>query len=115
MVEIESEGEMTRGEVALFLREFAAEIDDGVFDGEEGQGVHGGEFTDEGSLGAKRVTLIVGADSATVTVPEIVDFDIDIESRSPMFGSDVPQEIEFELSWEIENPEELGDDRIAVE
>lgn len=113
MVEIESEGEMSRGEVALFLREFAAEIDDGVFDSTQGQEAHREE--DNGSPGPKRVTLIVGGDSATVTVPEIVDFDIEIESRSPMLSSNVHQEIEFELSWEIENPEELDDDRIAVE
>lgn len=115
MVELESEGEMTRGEVALFLREFAGEIDDSTFDREQGHEVHREEFTDESSLGPKRITLIVGGDSATVTVPETVDFDIEIESRSPMLSKGVHQEIEFELSWEIENPEELGDDRIAVE
>ncbi len=115
MVELESEGELTRGEVALFLREFAGEIDDGVFDREQGREAHGEEFTDDGSLGPKRITLIVGGDSATVTVPETVDFDIEIESRSPMLSSNVHQEIEFELSWEVENPDELGDDRIAVE
>jgi amphi-Trp domain-containing protein len=115
MVELESEGELTRGEVALFLREFASEIDESTFDREQGHEVDREEVTDDGSLGPKRVTLIVGGDSATVTVPETVDFDIEIESRSPMLRTGVHQELEFELSWEIENPDGLGDDRIAVE
>lgn len=115
MVELESDGEMTRAEVARFLREFAREIDDGVFDGDQAEQAHREEFTDDDSLGPKRITLIVGGESATVTVPETVDFDIEIESRSPMLSSNVHQEIEFELSWEIENPDELDDDRIAVE
>lgn len=142
MVELESEGDLTRSEVALFLREFADEIDDGTFHRRLDQEEHGGEFadeehggeytgeehggeytdeehegeyTDENSLETKRVTLIVGGDSATVTVPEIVEFDVEVESRSPMLRSGVHQEIKFELSWEIENPDELDDDRIDVE
>lgn len=115
MVELESDGEMTRVEVARFLREFAREIDDGSLDGDQGGTVHREEFTEDDPAGPKRITLIVGGESATVTVPETVDFDIEIESRSPMLSSNVHQEIEFELSWEVENPDELDDDRIAVE
>lgn len=152
MVELESEGEMTRSEVAAFLREFASELDDGSvggdmefvddeeLDGEtldEQQAEHREEFVDDrddfddetfggdgqrreegaegDSLDAKRITLIVGGDSATVTVPNTMEFDVEVESRSPMFSSGVNQEIEFELSWEIEDPDEIGDDRIEVE
>lgn len=147
MVELESEGEMTRSEVAAFLREFASELDDGsvggdmeFVDGEtldEQQAEHREEFVDDqddfddetfggdgqrreegaegDSLDAKRITLIVGGDSATVTVPNTMEFDVEVESRSPMFSSGVNQEIEFELSWEIEDPDEIGDDRIEVE
>lgn len=115
MVELESEGELTRGEVALFLREFADEINEDTFDMKQSQDEHQEEFTDEDLLEPKRITLIVGGDSATVTVPETVEFDIEVESRSPMFSSGVHQEIEFELSWKIENPDELSDDWIEVE
>lgn len=115
MVELESEGELTRSEVAVFLREFADEIDDGLFGRHPDSEERKEEFTDEESLDPKRVTLIVGGDSATVTVPETVEFDVEIESRSPMLSSGVHQGIEFELSWEIENPDELNEDWIEVE
>lgn len=61
---------------------------------------------DREMVDAERVTLVIGGDSATVTVPEMVEFDIEVSSRSPMFSSGVNQEIEFDLSWEIENLEE---------
>lgn len=116
MAELESRGEMTRSEVAAFLREFATELDGSVLDRdrERLEGEHREEF-DEEPIEAKRMTLIVGGSSATVTVPDTIEFDVEVESRSPMLGSGVHQEIEFELSWEIENPDELGDDRIEIE
>lgn len=160
MVELESEGELTRSEVALFLREFANELDDDAHDRDRERGEFVGdaggpddtvderqeehreefiddvderdrdrerddpvegererreEFTEEESLDHKRITLIVGGDSATVTVPNTVEFDVEVESRSPMFSSGVNQGIEFELSWDIENPDEIGEDWIEVE
>lgn len=160
MVELESEGELTRSEVALFLREFANELDDDAHDTDRERGEFVGdadgpddtfderqeehreefiddvdererdrgqddsfegererreEFAGEGSLDHKRITLIVGGDSATVTVPNTVEFDVEVESRSPMFSFGVNQGIEFELSWDIENPDEIGEDWIEVE
>jgi len=119
MVEIDSEGELTRSEVAAFLREFASELDDGtgLEDGtitrEEMD--HDEDFVDAGSLDPKRITLIVGGDSATVSIPHTVEFDIEVESRSPMLSSSVSQEIEFELSWKVENPDEMDEDWIEIE
>lgn len=133
MAELDSEGNLTRSKVAAFLREFADEIDDGTserhhgreerqegFSDEDPERRHDQEerreeFSDDDSVDPKRVTLIVGGDSATVTVPDTVDFDVEVESRSPMFGSGVHQGIEFELSWEIEDPDQLSDDGIDVE
>ena len=63
----------------------------------------------------KRITLIVGGDSATVTVPHTMNFDVEVESRSPMFASGVKQGVDFELAWEIEDPDQLDDDWIEVE
>lgn len=103
MVELDTEGEKTREGVAAFLREFADELD-------EPSAVAG-----DGTLEPKRITLIVGGDSATVTVPEMVDFEVEVESRSPMFASGVSQEIEFELSWDVEDPDEFTDELIEVE
>lgn len=126
MVELESEGELTRREVAAFLREFADELDDGTpvesgegrreeFDSGDRGEFAGDQEGDAGARDARRITLIVGGDSATVTVPDTVEFDVEVESRSPMLRSDVSQGIDFELSWKIEDPDELDDDWIEVE
>lgn len=115
MVELESDGEMTRSEVATFLREFSDEIDDGTFEKHPDREPYKEEDIDEDSLDPKRITFVVGGDSATVTVPKTLEFDVEIDSRSPMLSSHVNQEIEFELSWEIEDSEELGEDVIEIE
>ena len=138
MVELESAGEMTRSEVAAFLREFASELDDrqreeadddtarvtgdreGVTTERQTEGTSDDTPTQEGvpiesARERKRITLIVGGDSATVTVPHTMNFDVEVESRSPMFASGVKQGIDFELAWEIEDPDQLDDDWIEVE
>jgi hypothetical protein len=138
MVELESAGEMTRSEVAAFLREFAGELDDrqreeagddtarvtgdreGVTTERQTEGTSDDTRTQESApiesaRERKRITLIVGGDSATVTVPHTMNFDVEVESRSPMFGSGVKQGIDFELAWEIEDPDQLDDDWIEVE
>ena len=61
---------------------------------------------------ASRITFVVGGESATVTVPETLEFDVEVESRSPLLKSGVNQEVEFHLSWEIE--EQPGDDSIDL-
>ena len=109
MVELESAGEMTRSEVAAFLREFASELDDrqreeadddtarvtgdreGVTTERQTEGTSDDTPTQEGvpiesARERKRITLIVGGDSATVTVPLTMSFDVEVESLSPMFG-----------------------------
>lgn len=125
MVEIESEGDMTRSDVAAFLREFADELDGGGIGRPQDErppestaGQQTDPHRDVGDPGGhepRRITLIVGGESATVTVPETVEFDIEVESRSPLFRSGVDQEIEFELSWEIEDPDEIREDWLEVE
>ena len=138
MVELESAGEMTRSEVAAFLREFASELDDrqreeadddtarvtgdreGVTMERQTEGTSDDTRTQESApiesaRERKRITLIVGGNSATVTVPHTMNFDVEVESRSPMFGSGVKQGIDFELAWEIEDPDQLDDDWIEVE
>jgi len=138
MVELESAGEMTRSEVAAFLREFASELDDrqreeadddtarvtgdreGVTTERQTEGTSDDTRTQESApiesaRERKRITLIVGGDSATVTVPHAMEFDVEVESRSPMFASGVKQGVDFELAWEIEDPDQLDDDWIEVE
>ncbi|PSP59696.1 hypothetical protein BRC73_06155 [Halobacteriales archaeon QH_7_66_37] len=139
MVELESAGEMTRSEVAAFLREFADELNDrptreeydddtaratgdreGVTAERQTEGTSNDTRTQESApiesaRERKRITLIVGGNSATVTVPHTMNFDVEVESRSPMFSSGVKQGIDFELAWEIEDPDQLDDDGIEVE
>lgn len=143
MPELETEGEMTRGEVADFLREFADELDEGDRQWERIEAAEGDEYSDrtqyeerdddheaygeddeldehgdripDEALGSNRLTLIVGGDSATVTVPETLEFDVEVESRSPMLSSDVKQEISFELSWMLDDEDVYEDASIQVE
>jgi len=136
MVELDSEGELTRREVADFLREFADELEDGAavglgdagkeeFDDEPeiiGEPTSAGSRDERGEEGPdaearnlKRITLIVGGDSATVSVPGTMAFDVEVASRSPMLKSGVSQGIEFELSWEIDNPDDLREEWLEVE
>jgi len=155
MVELESEGELSRNQVAAFLHEFADElevgagerraadregtatasgssdadaigdrrdespiegIEDDSDDTREGREVEASRHrTDSGEVvehtgSRERITLIVGGDSATVSVPERFDFDVEVESRSPMLSSGVHQGIEFDLSWKIENPDQVDEE-----
>lgn len=127
---------MSRAEVAAFLREFVEELEDesgtvatGVEQDDRRSGAtsdrddatgndrrRGDADRNDGALegrertvasDASQITFVVGGDSATVTIPETVDFDVEVESRSPMLTSSTSQEVEFHLSWEIE---EQGDD-----
>lgn len=104
MVELESEGEMTRTQVASFLRRLADELGDGTAGGEltEAELEEGERTTHE----HKEITFVINGESATVTMPNVVNFDVEVESRSPMFRSGINQEIEMELSWGIEKPDQ---------
>lgn len=115
MVELDSEGEMTRSEVAVFLRKFADELVGSPSDRDRDREQRSEEFAGEDSLEPQQVTLIVGGDSATLTVPNSVAFHVEVDSRSPMLGSGVSQEIDFELSWEIEDPDQFDEGGIDVE
>lgn len=133
MVELESRGEMSRTQVARFLREFADELeDDSIERGREhptteqqtgltetGRGTPTDEphesrtgdrreRTGEGH-DHRRITFIIGGKSATVTLPNIVEFDVEVESRSPLLRSGLNQAVEFSLSWDIDEPAEEGD------
>lgn len=109
MAELETEGRITRNQVAAFLREFASEIDEGRLE----EGVDP-EYAEDGHGDKKRITLIVGGNSATVTMPETVEFDVEIESRSPMFSSGVHQDIQFQMAWQVDDPDELTEDWLEL-
>lgn len=96
MTEIEAEREMTRDEVADYLREFADQLDR-----------TGPEIpTDDVGTDDGKVTLVVGNDSATINPPETVVFEIEVESDTSLVGTDVEESVEFGLTWRAEDIEE---------
>ena len=96
MTEIETQREMTRTEVAEYLREFADQLDRG-----------GPEIPDaEGTPGEGKVTLLVGNDSATINPPETVTFEIEVESDRSLVGSEVEESVAFEVTWRADQTEE---------
>lgn len=147
MVKLETDGRMTRQEVASFLREFVDELEagpdarpaedrtgrdgttearppaEGATEGREagrgptdrGRGGDGAERRDDELTPADqpgdthRVTFVVGGESATVSIPETVEFDVSVQSRSPLLSSGADQEITFELAWKVEETRTEGD------
>lgn len=141
MAEIESEGELSRSEIADFFREFADELDTRTHragheretdrtgrerdaetretdrtagevarerTGTDDEIAHERTGSDEeGGRTPERMTIVVGGDSATLTLPETMEFDVEVASRSPLLSSGVTQSIQFDLEWEIE---EIPDD-----
>lgn len=100
MTEIEAEHEMSRTEVADYLREFASQLDrtQSGYDSDPHQ-----REDDDG-----RVTFMVGSDSATIDPPERVTFEVEVDSDSSLIGGGEEYEVEFELSWEVESSDEAG-------
>lgn len=99
MTELESTRELTRADVADYLREFAAQLDASTAvpdpiperDREDDDG---------------RVTFVVGDDSATINPPDRVTFDVEVESDPSLVGSEVEHEVTFGLSWQTEATDE---------
>lgn len=107
MAELESEGEMSRVEAATFLAEFAEDLVDGA----DPREVYEEEFVAE-EPETDTMTLMLGGDSATFAPPETLELEVELESSSSFFRDGVEQSVEFELSWEVEEP--IDDDRIEV-
>jgi hypothetical protein len=101
MSELEATQELTRAEIAAYLREFADRLDASGGGGR----VPGGSETTLESEGRK-VTIVVGNDSATVNPPETLTFDIVVDSDSSLMGSDKNQRVTFGLRWPTEAVEE---------
>lgn len=111
MTEIETHQEMTRAEVANYLREFADQL------GAAAHAAESHDVTDDAtarsnepsprrnragsqeSAADSRVTFMVGADSATIDPPESVTFEIEVDSDSSLVSSGREQSVEFDLSW----------------
>lgn len=107
MTEIEAEQQMSRSEVADYLREFADQLDTSRIASE---GISRDEDEDD-----PRVTFMIGNDSATINPPETVQFEVSVESESSIIGESGEQEVEFELAWETEAAEEReGEEELEI-
>jgi hypothetical protein len=139
MADVSAESEKTRAEVAEYLREFADELSprgEGPVDGDEQSGSRTDEDrrprtdedrqvgTDDGRSEAgrsraddgRRVTVIVGSESATLTPPETMSFGVDVDSEDSLLGSPTGERgVTFSLSWSSEDIEEETGDEFGVE
>lgn len=126
------EREMTRGEAADFLREFAAELDhSSTMRGRSASGpaetdtaggptesdITGGSTDDEpadtpsesntrvgpaGGADHGRITLAVGNEATVLLPPERVRFRVETDSGSGLLETGTEQRVDFRLSWDIE-------------
>lgn len=105
MTEIESAQELTRTEVADYLRAFATQLDSSS----PGTGTQPPPDEDD-----HRVTFLVGEDSATIDPPERITFEVEVETAEALMGNTVEHEIEFELSWQTESTDEANEEQLDI-
>lgn len=89
MAEIEITERKTRAEVAAYLREFAEKLESG-----------------------RKVTLMVGNESATVNPPKELSFAVEVDSDTSLIGTEPTHTVAFDLAWEDEEVEE--DDGMSI-
>jgi hypothetical protein len=131
MADVSAESEKTRAEVAEYLREFADELSprgEGPVDGDRQAGSRtdddrqartGDDRSEVGESRAddgRRVTVIVGNESATLTPPETMAFGVDVDSEDSLLGSPTGERgVTFSLSWSSEDVETGTGDEFGVE
>ena len=124
MADIHARQEMTRTEVANYLREFAAKFETEGIAGDSPHFEEGGEdHVEEGGRdryeeGAedRRVTLMVGNDSTTINPPETVSFEVDVDSNDALLSDGAKRQVEFVLTWEDRrtDEEEAGEKDLEI-
>lgn len=107
MTTLESEREMTRDEIADYLREFASQLETS----EGGSPLTPDTDADENT----RITFLIGDDSHTIDPPDTVTFEVEFESDSSFVGTQTEHEVEFELSWKSETSDEDSQEELEIE
>jgi len=107
MTTLESERQMTRNDIADYLREFAAQLDSDPT--AAAPTLSGG--ADERDT---RITFMVGDESQTINPPESMTFEVEVESDSSLVGTGTEHEVEFELSWTSETSDEDERDEMEI-
>lgn len=87
----ETESDMNRADVAAYFRAFAEKLESG-----------------------ENVTLSAGSDSVTVTIPETVEFEVEVE-REGKAGKPGELSVEFELEWDEDSVGTGGDGTLSIE
>ena len=87
----ETESDMNRADVAAYFRAFAEKLESG-----------------------ENVTLSAGSDSVTVTIPETVEFEVEVE-REGKAGKPGELSVEFELEWDEDRVGSDGDGTLSIE
>ncbi|KTG08160.1 hypothetical protein AUR64_00875 [Haloprofundus marisrubri] len=166
MAELETSRELSRAEVAAYLREFADELDrrdDGTTHHDEAHrtdtsnrttggttDTHTTESTDatrtsrdspdtattaedntadtagttdettdgensqtHSNTNYRKVTFLVGNDSATINPPETVSFDVAVDSDSSLMEAGTRERVDFSIAWDADSVPE--DDELRIE
>lgn len=119
MADVSAETEKTRAEVAEYLREFADELspqgDRPVdTDRQEGSQTGSDRSATESSRTAddRKVTVIVGNESATISPPKTLSFGVEVDAEDSLLGGPTGERgVVFSLSWaseDVETDDELG-------
>ncbi|WP_254273133.1 amphi-Trp domain-containing protein [Haloarcula marina] len=111
MSQLDSSHEMTRSEVAEYLREFAAQLDtaEGEAAPTPGQPNRRDARPNDG-----RVTFMVGSDSTTINPPDHLTFEVEVDSDTSFVGGERRQAVDFELTWDVEEDEDDGEDELEI-
>lgn len=93
MAEIEVEQEKTRAEIASYLREFADELEptSEVLGARNGNG--------------KKMTIIVGNESATINPPDLLHFGVDVDTQSSLLEAGMDRRVTLTMRWDEEQVE----------
>jgi amphi-Trp domain-containing protein len=87
----ESESDRSKAEVAAYLRAFANKLESG-----------------------EEVTLSAGGKSVTVTIPDTVEFEVQVECEGPA-GEPGELSVEFELEWDEDAVGSGGDGSLRID
>ncbi|WP_255171623.1 amphi-Trp domain-containing protein [Natrononativus amylolyticus] len=101
MAAIDSERQLSRNEVAAYLREFADELETETIPASSDDPVAG-----------QKMTLVAGNQSATINPPTDVGFNVRVDDDSSLMDDDT-RRVTFELEWN--RADVPADDELGVE
>lgn len=121
MADVSAETEKTRAEIAEYLREFADELSpegDRSVDADRSEGSRTDDDRstagESRSTDGRKVTVIVGNESATISPPETMSFGVEVDAEDSLLGGPTGERgVVFSLGWSSEDVE--TDDELGIE